>query len=525
MMREDEARRSGAAVGFCFFGEYCFMRNLRRVTAMFMATLAAFFLLIPPVLAASDPRRAVLVMNAESGEILRQENAHARRYPASLTKMMTLYLLFEALRKDVVRMRTQFPVSKHAAMQPQTNISLRPGEKITVEDCVRALVVRSANDVAVVVAEGLGRSEWNFAVMMTKKARQLGMKNTVFRNPHGLPDAHQYTTAYDMALLGKALRRDFPQYYPYFKTNVFRYRGRTYTGHNRVIGRFEGADGIKTGYIRASGFNLVTSVRREGFNVVAVVMGGASAASRDNEMVALLGRSFAELRTRGAPARAFASAPLPVPNPERGKEPEQVAQAAIPLAEVRVEERGETTVTKAPVKPSFSFHFGGEKKAEAKPKQPPAPSPALAASARRPVPQPGTLEYQMAKLQGEGDVSYPPRDVRADRNDEARSADRASLEPPPVAEVRRPEQGRIGKEFGIQVGAFTSDAQAKAAVRRVFDLISRDLGDAYITISREQQVGATMHRARLGNLSKEQAEMACRRLVALRQSCFTVQME
>jgi D-alanyl-D-alanine carboxypeptidase len=174
-----------------------------------------------------------------------------------------------------------------------------------------------------VLAEAIGGSQWNFGLMMTKKARQLGMKNTVFRNPNGLPDPKQHTTAYDMARLGIALRRDFPEYYPYFKLREFTYGGVNYVSHNHVLGRYDGADGIKTGYIRASGFNLVTSVKRGKYNIVAVIMGGSTAHTRDNQMMAMLDRTFAQLeaKDRGVankadvpPADAMSDLALPPPD-------------------------------------------------------------------------------------------------------------------------------------------------------------------------------------------------------------------
>ena len=245
---------------------------------------------------AKQPDRfSALVVNANNGQILYEKNAGATRYPASLTKMMTLYLAFEALKKGELDMSDRLPVSEKAAGQPQTNISLNAGDRLPLKTAIESLVVRSANDSSVVLAEALGGTTWNFALMMTQKARALGMKNTVFRNPNGLPDNQQYTTAYDMAKLGIALRRDFPEYYPMFKITSFSYDGVTYPGHNRVMQRYDGVDGIKTGYIRASGFNLVTSVKKDGYNLVAVIMGGSSAAARDNAMIDMLDRTFAQL--------------------------------------------------------------------------------------------------------------------------------------------------------------------------------------------------------------------------------------
>jgi D-alanyl-D-alanine carboxypeptidase len=242
-----------------------------------------------------DDRYAALVVDASTGKVIYQKNAGSLRYPASLTKMMTLYLTFDALRSGYLKINSSLPVSAKAAAQPQTNISLKPGEYLPVKLAIESLVVRSANDSAVVLAEAIGKTEWNFALMMTQKARELGMKHTIFRNPSGLPDAAQHTTAYDMARLAIALRRDFPDYYHYFKTSEFTHKGVRYTGHNRVMARYDGVDGVKTGYIRASGFNLVTSARKDGMNLVAVVMGGRTAQARDDEMISLLNRSFAEL--------------------------------------------------------------------------------------------------------------------------------------------------------------------------------------------------------------------------------------
>lgn len=254
-----------------------------------------------PIKKTSAPEKtrfSALVVNADTGRILYEKNAGGIRYPASLTKMMTLYLTFDALKKGKLKMSDTLPVSQKAASQPQTNISLVAGERLPVKTAIESLIVRSANDSSMVLAEALGGTAWNFSLVMTQKARALGMKDTVFRNPNGLPDNQQFTTAYDMAKLGIALRRDFPQYYPLFKLKSFSYDGITYPGHNRVMARYPGVDGIKTGYIRASGFNLVTSIKKDGYNIVAVIMGGTSTAARDNEMINMLDRTFAKLESK-----------------------------------------------------------------------------------------------------------------------------------------------------------------------------------------------------------------------------------
>lgn len=261
------------------------------------------------------PQPATFVMNADTGKVLEAENADSLRYPASLTKMMTLYLTFEALKNKKLKINEDMPVSLHASGQPQTNIALEPGDTLTVRDAILSLVVRSANDSAVVLAEKLGGTEAGFASKMTAKARQLGMKNTTFHNASGLPDPRQRTTARDMATLGLALKRHFPDYFSFFKTESFTFRGKTYTTHNRVMTRYEGVDGIKTGYIRASGFNLVTSAKKDGHNIVAVVIGGRTWRERDDQMIALLDKNFERMIARwekSSPVRLAAKSPLDV---------------------------------------------------------------------------------------------------------------------------------------------------------------------------------------------------------------------
>ena len=238
----------------------------------------------------SSAKYSALVIDAASGDTLYQVNATATRYPASLTKMMTLYLLFEALDQGRVSKTTEIPVSSFAARQPPSKIGLKTGQPIDVESAILALAVKSGNDCAVAVAEFLGGTEEQFAQQMTARARQLGMSGTVFRNASGLPDADQRTTARDMAILGMALRSRFPQYYPYFSQRDFTYRGRLVRGHNDLIGRVEGVDGIKTGYIRASGYSIVTSVKRGSRRLIIVVMGADSARARNAHVEELIER-------------------------------------------------------------------------------------------------------------------------------------------------------------------------------------------------------------------------------------------
>jgi D-alanyl-D-alanine carboxypeptidase len=244
---------------------------------------------IQPITAPGSPTKyAALVIDVANGETLYQSNATAVRYPASLTKMMTLYLLFEALDQGRVSKTTEIPVSAFAARQPPSKIGLKPGQSIDVEHAILSLAVKSGNDCAVAIAEYLGGSEEQFAQQMTARARGLGMTSTVFRNASGLPDPGQRTTARDMAILGMALRSRFPQHFHYFSEREFTFRGRLVRGHNDMIGRVEGVDGIKTGYIKASGYNVVTSVGRGSRRLIVVVMGADSARARNAHVEELI---------------------------------------------------------------------------------------------------------------------------------------------------------------------------------------------------------------------------------------------
>lgn len=249
--------------------------------------------------ATAEARYASIVIDFETGQILHQTNADTRNYPASLVKMMTLYLTFEALEAGNLALDQELPVSRRAAGMPPSRLGLKAGQSIEVQDAILALLTKSANDVAVVMAEALGTKETRFAKLMTKKARQLGMKRTSFRNASGLPNRHQLSTARDMATLARALIRDFPQYYELFSTSKFTYKGRTYRNHNKLLSRYEGADGLKTGYTRASGFNLAASAVRNGRRLIAVVFGGKTPRSRDRHISKLLDRGFVRVASLG----------------------------------------------------------------------------------------------------------------------------------------------------------------------------------------------------------------------------------
>ncbi len=245
-----------------------------------------------------SPPFSSIVVDANSGNVLQANASDALRHPASLTKIMTLYLLFERLEGGKIALNDELKVSEHASEQAPTKLGLKPGQTIEVEDAIKGLVTRSANDAAVTIAESLGGSEEIFAKLMTRKAHALGMSKTVYRNASGLPDDDQVTTARDQSILGRSIQERFPKYYKYFATDDFRFRGSVIRNHNHLLGSVEGVDGIKTGYTRASGFNLVTSIRRGNRHLVAVVMGGRSASSRDGIMRSLLAEHMDEASTK-----------------------------------------------------------------------------------------------------------------------------------------------------------------------------------------------------------------------------------
>ena len=268
---------------------------LKSNTALISRNLFLFssFLLSLIILGSpANAKYASFVINENTKRIYHNTNADTRNYPASLTKIMTLYMIFDALESKKISMKTRLKVSKRASRQPPSKLYLSPGSTITVKNAIMALITKSANDVATVVAENLGKSERNFAKLMTKKAKRLGMTRTTFKNASGLPNRGQLSTARDMATLAMAIRRNHPKFFKLFKTKHFVYQGTKYTNHNNLLGSYSGTDGIKTGYTSASGFNLVASVERNGQRIIGVVFGGKKARSRDRHMIKLLNRHF-----------------------------------------------------------------------------------------------------------------------------------------------------------------------------------------------------------------------------------------
>jgi len=274
---QSRGRRSRAATGFSL--------------ALCCLTLVIVFAVAAGQVSASE-RYGAIVVDARTGQVLHEVNADRRHYPASLTKMMTLYLLFEAVQRGRLSLYSQLPVSAQAARQPPSKVGVRAGDTIMVDTAIRALAVKSGNDVAVVVAEALGGSESAFARQMTRKARELGMWRTTFFNASGLPNSLQLSTPRDMAQLSRALLYDFPQYYHYFSTQSFTYKGKRFNTHNRILNSFAGADGIKTGYTSKAGYNISASALRNGRRLIAIVFGADSSRARNNQAEYLLDAAF-----------------------------------------------------------------------------------------------------------------------------------------------------------------------------------------------------------------------------------------
>jgi D-alanyl-D-alanine carboxypeptidase len=309
-----------------FFSKDAAKKKRRSLGCFFTMALGLAVLAQP---AEAAPKYAGIVVDAKSGKVLYGEDPDGLRYPASLTKMMTLYLTFEALEAGRISLDSKVPVSANAAKEPPSKLGVRSGGSVTVDQAIRALVTRSANDIATALGEYLGGSEARFGQLMTAKARALGMTRTTYRNAHGLPNTAQMTTARDQARLGIALRQHFPQYYGYFSIRTFQFGKQTIGNHNRLVGTVKGVDGIKTGFTNAAGSNLATSAQLDGRSIVAVVLGGRSSAARDAQMRKLVAE-YLPKATRGGNSNLIAqSAPAPVVAP-----PAPVARTPAVVAEV-----------------------------------------------------------------------------------------------------------------------------------------------------------------------------------------------
>ena len=434
------------------------MVTARRLFLSLLA-LAALLLATPDNAHADTSRYAAFVVDENSGVVLHSRRSEAARYPASLTKMMTLYMLFDAIEQGEIGLNDQIRVSANAANAVPSRLGFSAGDTISVEDAIGALVVKSANDVAVAVGERLGGGESRFAEMMTQTARELGLENTTFRNASGLPDRRQTTTARDMARLAVALHRDFPDYFEYFNTESFRWNGRTYRNHNTLVGRVEGVDGLKTGYIRASGFNVVVSAERGEHRLVAVVMGGPSAASRDAHAEELIEAAFATLEQR-EDTRLFAALSSPRISPMRQQELIAIDVAALHLA---------------------------------------APTEV-----------------------GSGQTPPPVQVVLADEDElQAPVAQQAVTQQAAPARAAEAEPDLLRGAWSVQVGAYNSADAAHQQLQRVTGF-SLALNAAQPAARAVDVAGDRLWRARFEALTETEARRACSDLSARSQACFTV---
>lgn len=528
-----------------------------KTLGMIAATAALLSIAVSaPAFAASD-KSAVIVMDANSGKTLLAQNADALRYPASLTKMMTLYVLFEDLSAKRFTLNSLLTVSANAAAQPPSKLGLRPGATIRVEDAILALTTRSANDMAITVAENVAGSVPAFAARMNRAARALGMSSTTYHNPNGLPDPGQMTTARDLVKLGRALQDRFPAYYRYFGVKSFVYAGRRISNHNHLLGSVQGVDGIKTGYTRASGFNLVTSVNRDGRHLIAVVMGGRTAASRDGQMRQLIAR-YLPVASRGAPspsvevadlgeATAAASTDTESDGDEDGASTEASAQgsraAAVP------QPRPDTGPQPRP-QPSTSVAAAGP--APDALAYTPTPRPAVtgstaaaaAAIARAASRLPGSPKRVIAQ----GDTSDAADDVPADAIAQRIStatevaelafAETEARGDDPIARLTAVARVKAGEQHAqlaaaaggvpdaaswhIQIGAFPTAEGAQASLDKAKSSIGPGLPVRPV-LQPVVQNGGTIYRARFaGFTDKEQARAACARLQLASIKCLAV---
>jgi D-alanyl-D-alanine carboxypeptidase len=399
---------------------------------------------------------AYLIVDATSGRELAADHADDLRHPASLTKLMTIYLTFSALDSGRLSLGDNLPVSINALNAPPTKMGMAAGGTVNVRDATMALVTRSANDAAVLLAEGLAGSEEAFARLMTQKARQLGMSSTVFRNASGLPNSEQVTTARDLAKLANALLRDYPHYYAIFSVQSYPYRGRTLENHNRMLGNYDGADGLKTGYTNASGFNLVMSAVRDNRRLIGVVMGGSSAAQRDRTMAALMDRGFA------------------------------LAQAMQLSPWTSVRKPPSARYTAAQFDPGASF-----------------------AEAYRPPAAPS--KHVSPKYAG----FVPPAPATP-------AAPAAFTAAPPAAPPAASDTPALGS-WVIQVGSFSEPQAAQAALERATAALP-DARSASAIVDEVQMANRVFHRARLINLSQDQAVEGCKRLEKRKVYCAALQV-
>ena len=477
-----------------------------------------------------QPSYASIVVDANSGAVMQATNADSPRHPASLTKIMTLYLLFERLEQGKIKLTTDLPVSAHAAVQAPSKLGLKPGETIRVETAIRAIVTKSANDVAVIVAEALGGDEPGFARLMTAKAKALGMTQTVYRNASGLPDDQQITSARDQAILGRAIQDRFPNYYQYFATRTFDFRGKSIRNHNHLLGVIDGVDGIKTGYIHDSGFNIVTSIRRANHHIVAVVFGGRSAEARDARVRSLIDNNIniaAVKRTAPPVVEGWDTAVARKDGKEddrTGSSPVRVASAAPPATDAP------TPGSTEPIKPNavktVAVHPGTMYTASLSPlpsdSRQLTPAPAIATATTittintvRSEP-PATAAVPSSPPPAAPLPASPPTAKPIAAPEKVASA--GTSVPLPAAPIESTAKARSG--WIIQVGALPDEKEAKQRLETAQSKARNLLGKADSFTERVEKGDKVLFRARFAGLEKDQAEAVCKHLKRTEIPCI-----
>lgn len=426
-------------------------------------------------MASANPKYAAYVIHAETGDVLFDRYSNETRYPASLTKMMTLYLTFEALEAGKIKLDEKIVVSKNASMQPASKLGIQHGTTIEVETAIRALVIKSANDVATAMAEKLGGTESGFAKKMNAKAREIGMRRTTFRNASGLPDRRQRTTARDMAVLSQRLVQDFPQYFHYFDDDSFVWNGRTYKSHNKVTQNFNGADGLKTGYTRASGYNLATTAERDGHRLIGIVLGGRSGTTRNKHMELILSNAFTAIEKRPTLVKSIHRVkPVPGLRPDRQiEEPAPVLLAsaeASPTPEDPMANARPVDVASLPVKASSAIT----------PDQS-AQLAALMASTEPSVTDTGPI--------GEGDADLD-----------------------------------LVRNWIVQVGAFKSQPQAIEQIHKTQDTVRAVWPDAGREVNIARKEENPVYRARFTRLTAQEAAASCAALKKSGTDCLILEL-
>jgi D-alanyl-D-alanine carboxypeptidase len=474
-----------------------------------------------------QPPPASIVVDANSGKVMQASDADSPRHPASLTKIMTLYLLFEKLEQGKIKMGTDLPVSPHAASQAPSKLALKPGETIKVETAIRAIVTKSANDVAVIVGEAIGGDEASFAKMMTAKARSIGMKNTTYYNASGLPHSEQYTTARDQALLGRAIFERFPTYYRYFSTRSFDFRGKAMRNHNHLLGQVEGVDGIKTGYVNASGFNIVTSAARAGKRVIAVVFGGRTARARDAKVTSLIENNIniASNKRTAPPVVEGVEVAEAAPAPEEKKQI-AVAMRAVatpapaPVAELPQPALGSTDPIKPVAVKTVTVSAGGAMRT--------ASLSAVPVDHRKLTPGPASTATvtNITTVKGESPALPPPPGARpgilGTLPAKMASATNESVPlPAPATEPARNTARSKGGDWMIQVGAFPDEGEAKQRLSTAQSK-SKEVSKADPFTERVAKGAKSLYRARFAGFEKDQAETACKQLKASEIPCMVL---